>query len=70
MIGEDGAGIDRFMRKLQRAGFMAGDGMDANSMIGTADKNLLQAVKKNEFHIHRHFHFPPVTQRHPSVHGI
>ena len=57
---QDRERIERFCRKLERAG--CEDSVDIDSLMKGADKDLLMAVVRNAEHVLRH-HFPPVISR-------
>ena len=54
--------IDRFCRKLEKAGCVAEDSVNIDSMIDGADEGLLMAVAWKAEHVFRP-HFPPVILR-------
>src|SRR6218665_1238883 len=54
--------IERFCRKLERAGCMAEDSVDINSLMEGADEGLLMAVVRNAEHVLLP-HFSPVILR-------
>src|SRR6218665_4175638 len=59
---DDNTMIERFLRWLERAGCVANDCVDINSLMDQADENLLMAVVWNAEHVLR-LHFPPIILR-------
>ena len=60
---EDRHRIERFMKKMQRFGYLSPTTKGIEEMIGEAEKRLMQAVIWNECHVLRNS-FPAVQQRH------
>src|SRR6218665_1912942 len=58
--------IERFCRKLERAGCVAEDRVDIDLLMEGADKGLLMAVVRNAEHVLRP-HFPPVISRRSNL---
>jgi len=58
--------IERFCQKLERAGCVAEDSFDIDSLMDEADKGLLMAVVWNAEHVLRP-HFPPVISRRSNL---
>src|SRR6218665_930418 len=57
---QDREKIERFCRKLERAGCVAEDSVDIDALI------LLMAVVRNAEHVLR-LHFPPIISRHSNL---
>src|SRR6218665_3233003 len=63
---QDRERIERFCRKLARAGCVTEDSLDIDSLIEGADKGLLMAVVRNAEHVLRP-HFHPVISRRSNL---
>ena len=59
MSAQDRERIERFCRKLERAGCVSEDSVDIDALTEGADRGLLMAVVRNAEHVLRP-HFPPV----------
>src|SRR6218665_998602 len=60
---QDRERIERFCRKLERAGCVAEDSVDIVSLVEGADKGLLMAVVQNAEHVLRPHFFPVISRR-------